>query len=135
MFPVGVACGFFCGFVVAFLCAWFDSGSGHMEGKPITVGDYVVAGVAFGGVGGVVGLALAPVVYFICFTRLSGRELVKAICLIVAGTASVGLSGGLSVNLFYALPATLLGFFGSSLAVYIFHQDKSNGLVKGGVAV
>jgi hypothetical protein len=135
MFPTGAACGFFCGFAVAFLCAWFDSRPGHMEGEPLTAGDYVVGGVAFGGFGGVVGLVLAPVVYFICFTQLSSRELVKAICLIVAATTSFGLLGGLSVNLFYALPSAILGFFGSSLAAYIFYTDKSTGRVKGGVAV
>ena len=84
---------------------------------------------------GMIGLVLAPVVYFICFTRLSGRELVKAICLIVAGTISFGLLGGLSVNLLYALLAAMLGFFGSSLAVYIYYKDKSKGRVEDGVAV
>jgi hypothetical protein len=53
----------------------------------------------------------------------------------VAATIAFGLLGGLSVNLVYALPATILGFFGSSLAVYIFHKDKSQGRVKDGVAV
>lgn len=135
MFPVGVACGFFCGFVVAFLCAWFDSWPGYMEDKPLPVGDHIAVGIAFGGFGGVAGMVLAPVVYFICFTQLSSRELVKAICLIVAGTISFGLLGGLSVNLFYALLTTILGFFGSALAVYIFYKDKSKGQMKGGVAV
>lgn len=135
MFPVGVACGFICGFVIAFLCEWFDSGLGDMEGQPLTVGEYIAVGIAFGGFGGLVGLVLAPVVYFICFTQLSRRELVKAICLIVAATISFGLLGGLSVNLFYALLTTILGFFGSSLAVYIFYKDKSKGRVKDGVAV
>lgn len=135
MLPVGVACGFFCGFVIAFLCEWFDSGLGHMEGQPMTVGEYIAVGIAFGGFGGVVGLVLAPVVYFICFTQLSSRELVKAICLIVAGTISFGLLGGLPVNLFYALPATMLGFLSSSLAIYIFYKDKSKGQVKDSVAV
>ena len=134
MFPVGVACGFFCGFVIAFLCAWFDSRLGDMESQPMTVGEYVAVGIAFGGFGGMIGLVLAPVVYFICFTQLSGRELVKAICLIVAATISFGLLGGLSVNLFYALFATILGFFGSSLAAYTFYKDKSKGQVKDGVA-
>ena len=41
MFPVGVACGFFCGFVIAFLCAWFDSRLGDVEGQPVTIGEYV----------------------------------------------------------------------------------------------
>ena len=101
----------------------------------MTAGEYIAVGIAFGGFGGLVGLVLAPVVYFICFTRLSSRELVRAICLIVAATISVGLVSGLSANLFYALPATILGFFGSSLIVYIFYKDKSQGQVKDGVAV
>jgi uncharacterized membrane protein len=135
MFPVGAACGFFCGFAVSFLCVWFDSRPGGMEGQAMTVGEYIAVGIAFGGFGGLVGLVLAPVVYFICFTRLSSRELVRAICLIVAATISVGLVSGLSANLFYALPATILGFFGSSLVVYIFYKDKSQGQVKDGVVV
>lgn len=135
MLPVGVACGFLCGFVVAFLCEWFDSGLSQTEGKPLTAGDYLVGGMAFGFFGGVVGLVLAPAVYFTCFKQLSDRELVKAICLIVAGTISFGLLGGLSVNLFYALLTTMLGFFGSTLAVYISFKDKSKGPVKDGVAV
>ena len=135
MFPVGVACGFLCGFVVAFLCLWFEGQPGHMEGEPTTVGDFIVGGIAFGYFGGVIGLVLAPVVYFICFTRLSGRELVRAICLIVAATISFGLLGGLSVNLFYALFTTILGFLGSSLAVYIFYNDKFKGQVVDGVGV
>jgi hypothetical protein len=135
MFPVGVACGFVCGFVVAFFCAWFDSRLGYMEGQPMTVGDYIAVGISFGGFGGMIGLVLAPVVYFIGFTKLSSRELVKAVCLIVAATISFGLLGGLSVNLLYALLATILGFFGSSLAVAIFYKDKSQGQVKGGIAV
>jgi hypothetical protein len=135
MFPVGVACGFFCGFVIAFLCVWFDSGPGDMEGQPTSVGEYIAVGIAFGGFGGMIGLVLAPVVYFIGFTRLSNRELFKAICLIVAGTISFGLLGGLSVNLFYAVLTTMLGFFSSSLAVYISYKDKSQGPVKDGVAV
>jgi hypothetical protein len=53
----------------------------------------------------------------------------------VAATIAFGLVGGLSVNLFYALPATILGFFGSTLAVYIFHKDKSRVASEGGVAV
>lgn len=101
----------------------------------MTVSEYIGVGIAFGGLGGLVGLVLAPVVYFICFTQLSSRELVKAICLIVAATTSVGLLSGLSVNLFYALPATFLGFFGSSLAVCIFYKDKSQGQVRDNAAV
>lgn len=135
MFPVGAACGFFCGFVVAFLGAVFDGGAGGMEGRPLTAGDHVVAGVAFGGFGGVAGMILAPVVYFIGFTRLGGRELFKAVCLIVAATISCGLLGGVLVNLFYALLTTTLGFLGSSLAAYIFYKDQSGGRVKEGVAV
>ena len=135
MFPVGAACGFFCGFVIAFLCAGFDGQPGYMEDKPSTIGDYIAVGIAFGGFSGVVGLVLAPFVYFICFTKLSNRELGKANCLIVAGTISVGLLGGLSVNLFYALLTTTLGFFGSSFAVYLSYKDKSKGRVKDGVAV
>lgn len=135
MFPVGVACGFLCGFVVASLCAWFDGGLGDMEGRPLTIGNYIVVGIAFGNFAAMTGLVLAPVVYFICFRQLSNRELVKAICLIVAATISFGLLGGLSVDLFYALLATALGFFGSSLAVCIFYKDKSQGQVKDGVAV
>jgi len=135
MFPIGLACGFFCGFVVAFLCVWFESRPGDMEGQPMTLGEYIAVGIAFGGFGGLVGLILAPVVYFIWFTQLSSRELVKAICLIVAATISFGLLSGLSVNLFYALPATILGFFGSSLAVYIFYKDKSQVQMKDGVTV
>jgi hypothetical protein len=51
MVPVGVVCGFFCGFVIAFLCAWFDSPPGDMDGELMTVGAYIVAGIAFGGFG------------------------------------------------------------------------------------
>lgn len=135
MFPVGAACGFFCGFVVAFLCAWFDAGPSQLEAEPPGAGEWIAVGVAFGGLGGAAGLVLAPVVYFIFFTQLSGREFVRAVGLVTAATISFGLFGGLLVNYLYALFTTVLGFFGSSLAVYSFYKDKSRGRVKDGVAV
>lgn len=124
MFPIGFVGGFICAFVVVSGCVLFHLWFGGLEYRPEDVGTYILYAAVCGfASGGMLGFLLTPLAYFVCFTKLNNRDLLRISCLIAVSTIFFGLFGGL-VNELYALLTTFIGFIGSVLAAFSYVKDK-----------